>query len=109
MSCFSSAAINKNGLGTGISPDFPPVQKLAIHGFAPQSGRHTKPHPRGYRLSNISAFKRFAPSFESNQFAWLTQAKNLSGRFLSRRYPAARDLCGNGPMHKTCGQNRRCL
>jgi hypothetical protein len=100
MSCFGSAAINKNGLVAAISPDFPLVQKLAIHGFAPQSGRQTAHQPRACRLSNMSAFKRFAPSFESNQFAWLTQAKNLSGRFLSRRYPAARDLCGNGRMHK---------
>jgi hypothetical protein len=109
MSCFGSAAINKNGLGTGISPDFPLAAKLAIRGFAPQSGRQTARHPYACRVSNMPAFKRGAPSFESNQFAWLTQAKNLSGRFLSRRYPAARDLCGNGPMHKTCGQNRRCL
>jgi hypothetical protein len=100
MSCFDSAAINKNGLGTGISPDFPPVQKLAIRWSAPRLGLDSKPLPDACRLSNMSAFKRGAPSFESNQFAWLTQAKNLSGRFLSRRYPAARDLCGNGRMHK---------
>lgn len=100
MSCFGSAAINKNGLGTGMSPDFPPVHMLAIHGFAPQSGRVTKPHPNACRLSNMSAFKRFTPFFELNQFAWLRQAKNLSGLFMSRRYPAARDLCGNGCVQK---------
>jgi hypothetical protein len=100
MSCFGSAAINKNGLGTGMSPDFPPVHTLAIHGFAPQSGRVTKPHPNACRLSNMSAFKRSAPSFELNQFAWLPQAKNLSRLLMSRRYPAARDLCGNGCVQK---------
>lgn len=100
MSCFGSAAINKNGLGIGMSPDFPPVHTLAIHGFAPQSGRVTQPQTTAHRLSDFSAFKRFAPSFESNQFAWLTQAKNLSRRISSRRYPAARDLCGNGCVQK---------
>jgi hypothetical protein len=109
MSCFGSAAINKNGLGTGISPDFPPVQKLATRWSAPRLSLHASPHPGACRLSDLSAVERGASSFESNQFAWLTQAKNLSGRFLSRRYPAARDLCGNGRVHKTCGQNRRCL
>jgi hypothetical protein len=100
MSCFGSATIDKNGLGARLSPDFPLVRKLAIHGFAPQSGRHTKPHPHACRLSNISAVERGDLSYESNHLAWLSQAKNLSGRFLSRRYPAARDLCGNGLMHK---------
>jgi hypothetical protein len=100
MSCFGSAAINKNGLVAGISPDFPLVQMLATRWLAPQIGQHTNPHQYASRLSNTSAFKRSALSYESNKFAWLTQAKNLSGRFLSRRYPAARDLCGNGRMHK---------
>jgi hypothetical protein len=100
MSCFGSAAINKNGVIAAISPAFPSVRKLAIRGFAPPLGNQTAHHPYAGRLSNMSAFKRFAPSFELNQFAWLHQAKNLSGRFLSRRYPAARDLCGNGRMHK---------
>jgi hypothetical protein len=109
MSCFGSAAINKNGLGTGISPDFPPVEKLAIRQSAPRLGSSASLHPSACRLSDFSQVERSAPSFALNQFAWLHQAKNLSGRFLSRRYPAARDLCGNGPMHKTCGQNRRCL
>jgi hypothetical protein len=100
MSCFGSAEINKNGLIAAISPGFPPVHKLAIHGFAPQSGRQTAHQPCACRLSNMPAFKRGVPSFKSNQFAWLHQAKNLSGRFLSRRYPAARDLCGNGRVQK---------
>lgn len=100
MSCFGSAAIDKNGLGAGISPDFPLVHNLAIHGFAPQSGHQTEPHSYARRVSNMFAFKRGAPSFESNQCAWLIQAKNLSGLFMSRRYPAARDLCGNGCVQK---------
>jgi hypothetical protein len=100
MSCFSIAAINKNGLVATISPNFPLLRMLAIHGFAPQSGHQTAHQPHACRLSNMSAFKRGDSSCESNHFAWLRQAKNLSGRFLSRRYPAARDLCGNGPMHK---------
>lgn len=100
MSCFGSAAIDKNGLGAGISPDFPLVSKLARRESAPQIGQHTNAQHDACRLSNMLAFKRGTPSFESNHFAWLHQAKNLSGRFLSRRYPAARDLCGNGRMHK---------
>jgi hypothetical protein len=99
MSCFGSATIDECGLVTAISPDFPLVQKLVIHGFALRSDLHAKPYPYDCRLSNLPAVERGVPSFESNHFAWLSQAQNLSGRFLSRRYPAARDLCGNGLMN----------
>lgn len=57
--------------------------------------------------SIISAFEHGNQLSKSNQFSWHCQGPNLSRLFLSRRYPAARDLCGNGPMHKTYGQNRR--
>lgn len=109
MSRFGSTAIDKNGLGRSVSPDFPLVHKLAIHTSAPQSRRKIDLHQYAWRLSISLAFKRGDVPFESNHVAWLYQAKNLSRRFLSRRYPAARDLCGNGLMHKTSGQNRRCL
>ncbi len=99
MSCFGSAAINKKGLDTGISPDFPPVQKLATRQCAPQLGIDTKSLSSACRLSNMFAFKRSAPSFESNQFAWASLGQESVGTLLSRRYPAARDLCGNGLMH----------
>jgi hypothetical protein len=100
MSCFGSKAINKNGLIRGRGPNFPLAHKLAIHGFAPPSGGPAKPNPLASRLSNSCVVARGGPSFESNQCAWLCQAKNLSRRFLSRRYPAARDLCGNGCVQK---------
>ena len=100
MSGFGSAAIDKNGLGAGISPDFPLVPKLARRESVPQIGQHTNPHREARYVNNMFAFKRGAPSFESNQCAWLIQAKNLSGLFMSRRYPAARDLCGNGCVQK---------
>ena len=100
MWCFGSAAINKNGLDIAIGLDFPPVQRLATRRSAPQLGVYTNVLADVCRLSDFSTAQRVAPSFESNQFAWLRQAKNLSGHFLSRRYPAARDLCGNGRMHK---------
>ena len=110
MLCFSTTAINENGAGALIiSPKFPPLSKLATNDFAPQLDCQTTRRPDTCRASSMFLVPRGTPSFESNQFAWLTQAKNLSGHFLSRRYPAARDLCGNGPMHKTYGQNRRCL
>jgi hypothetical protein len=52
---------------------------------------------------HISAFECGNQSSKSNQFAWQRQDLNLSRLFLSRRYPAARDLCGNGRLAKTGG------
>ena len=52
---------------------------------------------------HMPAFECGNQSSKSNQFAWRRQDLNLSRLCLSRRCPAARDLCGNGRLAKTGG------